>query len=116
MTRLDRLISCVHCGPLVSTISVPATSLTVVARSSAGPTVLFQAKVTLPSDNGVVRSSSISAAGTTWLRGRITGVPEFQRSRLPGSGFPNLERRTWNLGTRYLEPGTILSSRNGAGV
>ena len=44
MTLLDRRISCVHWGPLVSTISVPATSLTVVARSSAGPTVVFQAK------------------------------------------------------------------------
>src|SRR5688500_10743268 len=84
MTLLDRLISCVHWGPVVSTIRVPATSLTSVARSSAGPTIVFQAKLTLPSDNGAVLSSSISAAGTTWLIGCIN--PSYHRADATGSG------------------------------
>src|SRR5204862_4235742 len=52
------------------TMSVPASSLTAVARSSAGPTAAFHAKVTLPSESGAVRRSSRSAAGTMWLRAR----------------------------------------------
>src|SRR5712691_6500745 len=71
MTPLDRLTSRVHCGPVVSTMRVPPSSLTAVARSSAGPTAAFHANVTLPSESGVLRSSSISAAGTIWLRERM---------------------------------------------
>src|SRR5688572_30373209 len=84
MTPLDRVISRVHWEPVVSTIRVPATSLTSVARSSAGPTAVFQANVTLPSDNGAVRRSSISAAGTTWLMGRIN--PSYHRGDAAGAG------------------------------
>ena len=71
MMPLERFTSRVHWGPVVSTMSVPASSLTAVARSSAGPTTAFHAKVTLPSESGAVRRSSISAAGTMWLMERM---------------------------------------------
>jgi septum formation protein len=71
MTPLERFTSRVHCGPAVSTMSVPPSSLTSVARSSAGPTAAFHAKVTLPSESGAVRRRSRSAAGTMWLMARM---------------------------------------------
>jgi len=71
MTGLDRWISQAHWEVDVSTIRTSPSSVTEVARSRAGPTVAFQAKVTLPGESGVVRSSSISAAGTTEARARI---------------------------------------------
>jgi septum formation protein len=71
MMLLERLTSRVHCGPVVSTMSVPPSSLTAVARSSAGPTAAFHAKVTFPSESGALQRSSASAAGTMWLMERM---------------------------------------------
>ena len=60
----DRRISRAHWELDVSTFRTLPSSLTAVARSRAGPTVAFQAKVTFPGESGVARSSSLSAAGT----------------------------------------------------
>jgi septum formation protein len=71
MMPLERLTSRVHSGAVVSTMSVPPSSLTAVARSSAGPTAAFHAKVTFPSESGALQRSSASAAGTMWLMERM---------------------------------------------
>ena len=52
-----------HWRVAASTMSVAPSSLTAVARSSAGPTAAFQANVTLPGESGASRSSSASAPG-----------------------------------------------------
>jgi nucleoside triphosphate pyrophosphatase len=50
-------------------MSVRLSSLTFVARSTAGPTAARHAKPTLPSDNGVSRSSCTSAPGNACVSG-----------------------------------------------
>ena len=61
---------------------VRRSSLTFVARSTAGPTAARHAKPTLPSDNGVSRSSSTSAPGNACVSG-LKQSPNHQITQSP---------------------------------
>ncbi len=63
-------------------MSVRRSSLTFVARSTAGPTAARHAKPTLPSDNGVSRSRSTSAPGNACVSG-LNQSPNHQITQSP---------------------------------
>jgi septum formation protein len=82
MVGVDRVTSRDHCSDVVSTMSVRRSSLTFVARSTAGPTAARHAKPTLPSDNGVSRSRSTSAPGNACVSG-LNQSPNHQITQSP---------------------------------
>ena len=82
MVGADRVTSRDHCSEVVSTISVRRSSLTFVARSTAGPTAARHAKPTLLSDNGTSRSSCASAPGNACVSG-LNQSPNHQITQSP---------------------------------